>query len=285
MTRSEIDEILAPGAIVPVYQPIVRIQDRHIIGYEALARFPRASVQRPPDEWFARADVHGLRLDLEVACWNAIAEAGPPPDGGMLFVNTSPATLVDRRLEAVRGRLPARLVIELTEQEAVADYELLRRRLQRWSNQGVRLAIDDTGAGYSSLRHVLQLSPEFLKIDRSIISGVDADRSRRALVWSLVAFAREVGATVIAEGVERQAELHVLEDAGVSLAHRGGCSGVPARLGFPSTSPSATPRQRPAGHGRRTVRAPAGSIVRSRRRSTPSAPPTRRASTCSGWVR
>ncbi|MEJ7800007.1 MAG: EAL domain-containing protein, partial [Ilumatobacter sp.] len=172
---------------------------------------------RPPDEWFALADVDGRRLDLEVACWNAFAEAGPPPDGGMLFVNTSPATLVDRRLEAVRDRLPARLVIELTEQEAVADYELLRRRLQRWSNDGVRLAIDDIGAGYSSLRHVLQLSPEFLKLDRSIISGIDADRSRRALVCSLVAFAREVGATVIAEGVEHTAELDVLEEAGVPL--------------------------------------------------------------------
>lgn len=216
-TRAGIDEILMPGAIVPVYQPIVRIQDRHIIGYEALARFPGAAVQRAPDEWFALADVHELRLELEVACWNAISEAGAPPDGGMLFVNTSPATLVDRRLEAVRDRLPARLVVELTEQEAVADYELLRASLQRWSNDGVRLAIDDTGAGYSSLRHVLQLSPEFLKVDRSIISGVDVDRSRRALVWSLVAFAREVGATVIAEGVEHIAELHVLEEAGVPL--------------------------------------------------------------------
>jgi diguanylate cyclase (GGDEF)-like protein len=136
----------------------------------------------------------------------------------MLFVNTSPVTLVDRRLEALRPTLPERLVIELTEQDAVTDYELLRTRLQSWSNDGVRLAIDDTGAGYSSLAHVLQLAPEFLKLDRSLIQNVDNERSRRALVWSLVAFAREVGATVIAEGVERVEELDVLVDAGVHLA-------------------------------------------------------------------
>lgn len=215
---SEVEQLLAPGAVAAVFQPIVRIADRCIIGYEALARFPSATVWRPPDEWFLIADTQGLRVELEVACWSAIADAGSPPDGGLLFVNTSPITLVDRRLEAVRSRLPDRLVIELTEQDAVDDYELLRNRLQHWSNDGVHLAIDDTGAGYSSLRHVLQLSPQFLKVDRSIISGVDVDRGRRALVWSLTAFAREVGATVIAEGVERPGELAVLQDAGVQLA-------------------------------------------------------------------
>ncbi len=214
----EIRALLEPGAVVPVFQPVVRLSDGHVIGYEALARMPSAATIRPPQEWFALADAVGLRVDLELACWAAIAAAGPPPDDAMLFVNTSPVTLVDRRLEALRPTLPDRLVLELTEQDAVSDYELLKTRLQSWSNDGVRLAIDDTGAGYSSLQHVLQLAPEFLKLDRSLIENIDRERSRRALVWSLVAFAREVGATVIAEGVERREELTVLRAAGVHLA-------------------------------------------------------------------
>ncbi|HYD09598.1 MAG TPA: EAL domain-containing protein [Acidimicrobiales bacterium] len=216
--EEQVRDLLRPGAVVPVFQPVVRLADGHVVGYEALARMPDASEQRPPNEWLAIADSVDLRVDLEMACWAAIAEAGPPPDDALLFVNTSPVTLLDRRLEALKPTLPERLVLELTEQDAVSDYELLRERLQSWSNDGVRLAIDDTGAGYSSLQHVLQLSPDFLKLDRSIISNLDRERSRRALVWSLVAFAREVGSTVIAEGVERAEELAVLRDAGVHLA-------------------------------------------------------------------
>jgi diguanylate cyclase (GGDEF)-like protein len=232
-TVQEITDLLVPGAIVPVFQPVVRLSDGHVIGYEALARMPGATVERSPAEWFALAEAVGLRVDLELACWTAIAAAGVPPGDVLLFVNTSPVTLVDRRLEVLRRTLPDRLVLELTEQDAVSDYELLRTRLQSWSNDGVRLAIDDTGAGYSSLQHVLQLSPDFLKLDRSLIVDVDRDRSRRALVWSLVAFAREVGSTVIAEGVERREELDVLRDAGVHLG-QGWLLGHPAETWTPS---------------------------------------------------
>ena len=214
----EIRALLAPGAVVPVFQPVVRLSDGLVIGYEALARMPGASTIRRPHDWFALAETVGLRVDLEMACWAAVALVGPPPDDAMLFVNTSPVTLMDRRLEVLRPSLPERLVLELTEQDAFSDYELLKTRLESWSNGGVRLAIDDTGAGYSSLQHVLELAPEFLKLDRSLIENIDLERSRRALVWSLVAFAREVGATVIAEGVERREELDVLREAGVHLA-------------------------------------------------------------------
>ena len=227
--------LLVPGAVTAAFQPIVRLSDGAVIGYEGLARF----ADLPPQEALARADLVGMRADLELACWAAVAAAGPPPGDRLLFVNASPRTLVDRRLEAMRGSLPERLVIELTEQDAVADYDLLRTRLQTWSNDGVRLAIDDTGAGYSSLQHVLQLSPEFLKLDRGLIHEVDADRTRRALVLSLVAFAREVGATVIAEGVERRAELEALRDAGVHLA-QGNLLGEP---GEPWPAPAWQPAQ------------------------------------------
>lgn len=234
----EICALLVPGVIQPVFQPVVRLSDGHVIGYEALARMPSAMTERAPQEWFALAETVGLRVDLEMACWAAIAAVGAPPDDAMLFVNTSPVTLMDRRLEVLRERLPERLVLELTEQDAVSDYELLKTRLQSWSNDGVRLAIDDCGAGYSSLQHVLQLAPEFLKLDRSLIKDIDRERSRRALVWSLVAFAREVGSTVIAEGVERREELAVLREAGVHLG-QGFLLGRPAPP-WPAGSLSAT---------------------------------------------
>jgi diguanylate cyclase (GGDEF)-like protein len=119
---------------------------------------------------------------------------------------------------ARRPRLPERLVLEVTEQEAVADYDGLRADLAAWTTSGVRTAVDDTGSGYASLQHAIQLLPDFLKLDRELIQEVDRDRTRQALVRALVTFAREIGASVIAEGVERPAQLAWLRDADVALA-------------------------------------------------------------------
>ncbi|HWD24037.1 MAG TPA: EAL domain-containing protein, partial [Acidimicrobiales bacterium] len=211
-----IDGLCVPGVLTIVTQPIVRLADLTIVGYEALARMPLRP-KRAPDWWLERADALGMRARVEIACWRAIAECGPPPGDALLFINVSPALLAEPDLLELRERLPDRLVIEVTEQEAVADYKRLRTDLAPWLSTNARLAIDDTGSGHSSLRHVIELSPDFLKIDRSLVSNVDKDRSRRALVHSLVAFAAEVGCTVIAEGVERMAELETLRDTGVHL--------------------------------------------------------------------
>jgi GAF domain-containing protein len=135
----------------------------------------------------------------------------------MLFVNASPSTVADPLFLDLRTEFPDRLVIELTEQEAVEDYDVLRNCLAGYLQRGARLAIDDAGAGYSSLRHVVELSPDYLKLDRELVSGVDKDSNRRALMRAVVAFAREVGTSVIAEGVETRGELDVLRDAEVHL--------------------------------------------------------------------
>jgi putative methionine-R-sulfoxide reductase with GAF domain len=129
-------------------------------------------------------------------------------------------------------------VIELTEQEAVDDYEELRRDLAPWLSRGVRIAIDDTGAGYSSLRHVIELTPDFLKLDRELVRDLDSDRNRRALVSAVAAFAGEVGTSVIAEGVETSTELEVLRDAEVDLVQ----GYLLARPGpaWPAVTPSIT---------------------------------------------
>jgi EAL domain-containing protein (putative c-di-GMP-specific phosphodiesterase class I)/putative methionine-R-sulfoxide reductase with GAF domain len=214
--RRAVERLCEPGAITAVVQPIVRTADLVTVGYEALARMP-IEPQNPPNWWLDVASEFGLRHRLEVACLVAAVQLGPPPEGRVLFVNASPSTIDDPTLLELRDELPQRLVIELTEQEEVEDYDHLRNRLAGWLERGVRLAVDDAGAGYSSLRHVVELSPDYLKLDCELVRGIDKDPNRRELMRAVVAFAREVGTTVIAEGVETRAELDVLRDAEVHL--------------------------------------------------------------------
>jgi EAL domain-containing protein (putative c-di-GMP-specific phosphodiesterase class I)/putative methionine-R-sulfoxide reductase with GAF domain len=198
-----------------VAQPIVRLTDMTVVGYEALTRVDDPE-GRSIQWWLDRASDHGMRSQFEVACWRSIARIGNLPDDVLLFANVSPTTLLEPELWLLRGAMPARLVIELTEQAPVDDYNALRDELAPWLASGARIAIDDTGAGYSSLRHVIELMPDFLKLDRAMVTDIDRDRNRLALVRSLVAFAREVGTSVIAEGIERVEELETARTAGVA---------------------------------------------------------------------
>jgi diguanylate cyclase (GGDEF)-like protein len=214
--QSLIDRALQRGGIEPVFQPVVRLADGDVVGYEALSRFPTLGLA--PDVCFGIAATVGRRVELETAAVNAIASAGPPPAGALLFVNLSPTALSTSDVLTLRSRLPDRLVVEMTEEDAVDDYDRLRRHVASWTAQGARIAIDDTGSGYASMQHAIQLLPDFLKLDCTLIEDVDTDRTRQALVRSLVTFAREVGATVVAEGVERHAQLRWLREADVALA-------------------------------------------------------------------
>jgi diguanylate cyclase (GGDEF)-like protein len=207
--------LLLPGGITSVFQPLVRVTDGLVIGYEALSR-ATSDPSHPPDQWLADAEAQGLRVEVELACLSAAAIQGPPPDGALLFVNVGHTVLLDPRFDAVRAALPPH-VLELTEHEPVADYDGLLERLQPWLAGGTLLAIDDVGAGYASMAHVLRLSPAFVKIDRSLIAGIQHSRQQRSLVDALVAFSRGIHATTIAEGVEVGAELDVLRDLGVDI--------------------------------------------------------------------
>ncbi|MEA2294852.1 MAG: hypothetical protein QOE86_2491 [Solirubrobacteraceae bacterium] len=226
---AHLQRLLEPGAIQPVYQPIVRLSDLEPIGYEGLARFPYADglANMPPDVTLAAAGEIGLRGDVEVACWAAMATAGSPPGGRLLFVNISPDALSHPGLIMLADRLPSRLVIEITEQREVQDYAELRARLAPWVARGAQVAIDDTGAGYASLEHVVELRPDFLKLTRGLVADIDKDANRQALLRALGAFAREVGAVIVAEGVERREELDVLRDSEVDFA-QGWLFGRPA---------------------------------------------------------
>jgi len=238
-------ELLAPGAIRAVFQPIVRLADLQPIGYEGLARFPTPPglVALPPDVTLAAAGRLGVREDLEVACWAAISEAGTPPAGRLLFINVAPDALGHPGLLELAVQLPERLVIELTEQDAVQNTAQLRERLRPWIARGALVAVDDAGAGFTSLEYVADLRPDFLKLCRGMVTGVDLDPSRQAVLRATVAFAREVGARVVAEGVERHEELQVLRDADVDYG-QGWLFGRPAEAWpeEPSVRQPAPPR-------------------------------------------
>jgi EAL domain-containing protein (putative c-di-GMP-specific phosphodiesterase class I)/putative methionine-R-sulfoxide reductase with GAF domain len=245
--RRMIELLCEPGIVQSVVQPVVRPADQLIVGYEALARMPLEPV-RPPDWWLAKAEEVGLRSKLEIACLAAATTLGPVPEDRLLFVNLSPSLLADPAALRLLDDLPERLVIELTEQEAVEDYRLLRNDLVPWLARGVRIAIDDTGAGYSSLRHVIELTPDFLKLDRELVRDLDNDKNRRALVSAVAAFASEVGTSVIAEGVETETALDFLREAEVDLVQ----GYLLARPGpaWPTIDPSQASNRVSVVHGR-----------------------------------
>ncbi len=233
--RAPIEHAIARGEVQVLFQPVVRLVDGATIGYEALARLGERG--DAPAPWFRAARELDLGTELELMCVAAIVHQGLLPGEGLLFVNVSPATLVHPRMHELCGPLAKRLVVELTEHIEILDYAALQLSIDRWCARGARLAVDDTGAGYASLRHVLELAPHFLKLDRSVVGGVDQHGARRALVAALVTFADEVDTTVIAEGVERWSEAETLRDLGVHLA-QGFAFGRPAARRQPGEWPA-----------------------------------------------
>ena len=194
-----------------VFQPIVELRAGHVVGVEALARFMERP-RRLPAAWFAAAAEVGLLSDLELAAVRrALAELERIPLGTYLTVNVSPETIMaDGLADLFDGIAAERVVLEVTEQSKVEDYEGLATRLEPIRARGVRLAIDDVGAGFASLGHVVRLQPDFMKVDRTLVAGVAADPVRGSLIERLVAFADEVGIAVIAEGIENGDDLEAL---------------------------------------------------------------------------
>jgi EAL domain-containing protein (putative c-di-GMP-specific phosphodiesterase class I) len=229
-TRERIERVLAERRYEIVFQPIFDLQGGGIFGLEALARFA-GEPYRSPDVWLAEAHEAGLGVELELALLRAAREHLPSiPRGVVLTVNAGPDALASP--DAARlldGIDPARVVVELTEHAAVEDYPALTDALAGMRAAGVRLAIDDAGAGFASLMHILRLAPDLIKLDRQLISGIDIDPVRRSLAASLMRFAEESGATIVAEGVETGAELGTLETLGVRHA-QGFYLGRPAPL-------------------------------------------------------
>ena len=205
------------GGLEMVYQPIVRIDTRAIVGFEALARFD-ALPRRSPDLWFAEAEHVGLRESLELcALGKALTALDALPADVYVACNLSPQTLVTGRFgPLLEGRPLDRVVVEITEHAAVRDYVELANALRPWRERGMRLAVDDAGAGYSSFRHVVMLMPDLIKLDMSLTRAIDTDIARHALAAALIRYAQETGSEMIAEGVETTAELEALCGLSVS---------------------------------------------------------------------
>jgi PAS domain S-box-containing protein len=213
--QTRVEAVIDDEQFFPVFQPIVDLQSGRVVGAEALTRFT-AEPARSPDKWFAEAATVGLGGELQrITLRRALDHIDELPPGAYLSVNVSPSLLSDAAplLRSVDG---TRLVVELTEHEEIADYDALTAASAELRTRGIRFAIDDAGAGYSSLTHVLRLLPDIVKLDISITRGADTDLARQALARALVEFAGKLGATVVAEGVETAAELRTLAGLGVA---------------------------------------------------------------------
>jgi EAL domain-containing protein (putative c-di-GMP-specific phosphodiesterase class I)/FixJ family two-component response regulator len=217
--RARVRHVLEQNLLTVVYQPIVDLSTRSAVGFEALARFPVEPV-RGPDRWFADALDIGLGEELELAAVKqAVAVQERIPDGAFIAINVSPATVLSPALPELLAKAAGRqLVIELTEHVLVEDFDALAAALATLRSRGVRLAVDDTGAGYAGFRHLLGLAPDIIKLDICLTRGIDTDPARRALAAALVKFSADTGATLIAEGVENAAELSTLVDLGIGWA-------------------------------------------------------------------
>jgi EAL domain-containing protein (putative c-di-GMP-specific phosphodiesterase class I) len=216
--RSEIEGRLNPvmqdGGPVVVLQPVVDLATGARVGAEALSRFPE-EWEKAPDVCFAEAHSVGQGHRLEVLALERAAEHLERVSG-YIAMNVSPATLITRECAELLGGLPVeRIILELSEHDPVEDYDALGTVLAPLRARGLQLAIDDVGAGFSSLRHIVLTAPEVIKLDRSLIYGVSADQVLTVLVRSMVDFAHGCHARVVAEGVETGEDAAALLSLGV----------------------------------------------------------------------
>jgi EAL domain-containing protein (putative c-di-GMP-specific phosphodiesterase class I) len=232
--EGRLEPVVADGGPVVLLQPIVDLATGGRVGAEALSRFP-AEWGRTPDVVFAEAHSVGMGHALEL---QALERAAEHLDrvGGYVAMNVSPATALTPACGELLGRLPLdRVVLELTEHDEVEDYDVLLATLAPFRAAGLRLAIDDVGAGFSSLRHIVVTSPDVIKLDRSIAAGVAGDHVLATLVGSLVTFAHGSGARVVAEGVETADDAAALRTLGVDFGQgwHFGRPGPPEALAVP----------------------------------------------------
>ncbi len=214
--RERIERILREQEFSIAFQPIFALDAGVLFGAEALVRFADCD-RRPPNVCLAEAHKVGLGVELEVAIVRrALGQLPRLPAGAMLSLNAGPDALASAAIaEALAEADPARVVVELTEHVKVDDYPQLAEAIGRLRGSGIRLAIDDAGAGFASLMHILKLAPDFIKLDRELISGVDIDPVRQSLAGSLIRFAEETGAIIVAEGIETADELGIIRDLGI----------------------------------------------------------------------
>ena len=212
-----IRDVLSGPTMTSVFQPIVDAGVGSIVGVEALTRFQTEPV-RPPDQWFADAAAVGLGFELEMAAIrSALTQLDELPAGAYLSVNCSPDVLAEPGFARFATEVdPSRVVLELTEHTEISDYAAVQRRLSVLRTQGFRVAVDDAGSGFASLQHIIKLRPDIIKLDSGLIRDIDDDPAKRALATAMISFAQELGAELIAEGVETVEEFETVRKLGIS---------------------------------------------------------------------
>jgi diguanylate cyclase (GGDEF)-like protein len=214
--RAEIRELLdSRASIRSEFQAVIELRTGRVAGYEALSRFP--TLDRAPDSVFDQAHRCGLGSFLEAMAIQSALRAAGRPDDTFLAVNVSPTALMSREVARALPHSLDEIVIEVTEQELAPETDLVQEGLALARSRGGRVAIDDAGAGYAGLRHLTDLSPDMIKIDGGLIRGGAHDLHKGALVESLVSYARRIGASTCAEGVERHEDLEFARATGVDL--------------------------------------------------------------------
>jgi EAL domain-containing protein (putative c-di-GMP-specific phosphodiesterase class I) len=213
--RGDVERFVSGHGVWLVFHPIVELASRTRVGVEALARFGSIPM-KPPNRWFADAARLALGLQLEMRTMRYALEAvAKLPDEVFLGLNASPGVAASAEVAELLDGVEHRIVLEITEHEAIEDYAALAAGLTPLRERGLRVAVDDVGAGYASLRHALQLAPDIVKMDISLTRDVDRDAGKRALASALIAFADGTGTTIVAEGIETAGELHALKELGV----------------------------------------------------------------------
>jgi len=216
--------VLVAEQVTSVYEPIVEVASRTVFGYEALARGPVGTEFHSPMTLFERAAEEGLVFELDALCRRRGLEGALDlPRGTKLFLNFRPTTIHDPsfRADALRKTLdrcrlsPSDIVFEISEQESIDNYWLFREVRDYYANLGFQIALDDTGAGYASLEAVMELTPEYIKVDRAFVQGIDQDPSRQELLKALHAVANRIGSRIIAEGLDTLEELNTLGELGI----------------------------------------------------------------------
>lgn len=229
----ELTSLLNGEQLSIAWQPIVSLASRQVIGHEALARFAKLADAEPlsPVVWFSAASHHGLRERLELlAARSAFSELDRLPAGGFVSLNVSPATASHPDLEGlVVGVGPDRVVLEIAEDAVAGAAPDVVDALARLRDKGVRVAVDDTGSGLVSLRQLLGIHADIIKIDTDVVRCIDADVTKQAIAFALKSLAERSGAVSLAEGVETEEEAEMLESLGVEAA-QGYLFGRPAAL-------------------------------------------------------
>jgi EAL domain-containing protein (putative c-di-GMP-specific phosphodiesterase class I) len=223
----ELDELIAGKRVRTLYQPILELRDLSVLGHEVFSHAPGDGALADAETLFGLAERSGRILEFERLCRGlALASASRHlPPGGKLFLNTSASALSDPDLRSgglVRGveqagLQPSSVVLEITERVAVEERRAYREALRELKATGFGLAIDDMGAGYSSLQGVVEVEPDYLKFDVSLVRDIDRSLIKRSLLETLVDLAERIGARVVAEGIEAESELAALRERGVGL--------------------------------------------------------------------